>query len=69
MPGRLVAPEPLEPRAEIERRAVGPLGVLDRFDGLLLGQQLLEPADVPLDDRAMRISASVSSLGGGAISR
>src|SRR5208283_6151761 len=35
-----------------ERRAVVPLGGLVCLDFLMLGQQLLEPADVPLDDRA-----------------
>ncbi|MGZ3388319.1 MAG: hypothetical protein ACXVCF_01860, partial [Isosphaeraceae bacterium] len=49
--GRLVPPEPLEPRAQIERRAVGPVGVHDRFDGLVAGQQLLEVLDVVRDDR------------------
>jgi hypothetical protein len=41
---------PLELRAAIERRAVGPIGVLCRRAGLVVGQQLLEPADVPIDD-------------------
>src|SRR5271157_2716465 len=48
--GRLVPPVPLEPQAAIQRRAVGPIGVFDRFDGLVPGQQLLEPALVPIDD-------------------
>ena len=52
MPGRLVAAVPLECRAAIQRRAVVPLGGLLCLDLLMLGQQLLEPADVPLDDRA-----------------
>ena len=52
MPGRLVAAVPLECRAAIQRRAVVPLGGLGGLDLLMLGQQLLEPADVPLDDRA-----------------
>src|SRR5208337_1773422 len=43
--GRLVALLPRERRAVIERRAVGPSGVLGRFSGLVLGQQFLEPAD------------------------
>src|SRR5208337_4796882 len=43
---------PLECRAAIQRRAVVPLGGLGGLDFLMLGQQLLEPADVPLDDRA-----------------
>src|SRR5271157_443641 len=49
--GRLVPPVPLERRAAIERRAVGPIGVLGRFAGLVPGQQFLEPADVLIDDR------------------
>ena len=52
MPGGLVAAVPLECRAAIQRRAVVPLGGLGGLDLLMLGQQLLEPADVPLDDRA-----------------
>ncbi|MGZ3383006.1 MAG: hypothetical protein ACXVBB_22490, partial [Isosphaeraceae bacterium] len=52
MPGRLVAAVPLECRAAIQRRAVVPLGGLGGLDLLMLGQQLLEPADLPLDDRA-----------------
>ena len=52
VPGRLVPPVPLECRAAIQRRAVIPLGGLVGLDLLMLGQQLLEPADVPLDDRA-----------------
>src|SRR5271157_896906 len=52
VPGRLVAAVPLECRAAIQRRAVVPLGGLVCLDFLLLGQQLLEPADVLLDDRA-----------------
>ncbi|MGA2702944.1 MAG: hypothetical protein ABSH35_17850 [Isosphaeraceae bacterium] len=50
VPGRLVPPVPLELRAAIECRAVGPIGVLCRRAGLVMGQQLLEPADVPIDD-------------------
>ena len=52
VPGGLVAAVPLECRAAIQRRAVVPLGGLGGLDLLMLGQQLLEPADVPLDDRA-----------------
>src|SRR5208337_304183 len=52
VPGRLVAAVPLECRAAIQRRAVVPLGGLVGLDLLMLGQQLLEPADVPLDNRA-----------------
>jgi len=52
VPGGLVAAVPLECRAAIQRRAVLPLGGLVCLDFLMLGQQLLEPADVPLDDRA-----------------
>ena len=52
VPGRLVAAVPLECRAAIQRRAVVPLVGLVGLDLLMLGQQLLEPADVPLDDRA-----------------
>ncbi len=39
---------PLERRAAIERRAVGPSGVRCRFHDLVLGQQPLKPADVPV---------------------
>ena len=52
MPGGLVAAVPLECRAAVQRRAVVPLGGLGGLDLLMLGQQLLERADVPLDDRA-----------------
>src|SRR5271157_5730328 len=52
LPGGLVAPVPLEFRAAIQRRAIVPLGGLLGLDCLMLGQQLLEPAGVPLDDRA-----------------
>jgi len=52
VPGGLVAAVPLECRAAIQRRAVVPLGGLFGLDFLMLGQQLLEPADVPLDERA-----------------
>src|SRR5271157_2189860 len=52
VPGGLVAAVPLECRAAIQRRAVVPLGGLVCLDFLMLGQQLLEPADVPLDERA-----------------
>ncbi len=54
LPGGLVAAVPLECRAAIERRAVVPLVGLVGLDFLMLGQQLLEPADVPLDDRSER---------------
>ncbi len=52
MPGRLVPPVPLECRAAIQRRAVVSLVGLVGLDLLMPGQQFLEPADVPLDDRA-----------------
>ena len=52
VPGGLVAAVPLEFRAAIQRRAVVPLVGLVGLDFLMLGQQLIEPADVPLDDRA-----------------
>ena len=52
VPGGLVAAVPLECRAAIHRRAVVLLVGLVCLDFLMLGQQLLEPADVPLDDRA-----------------
>jgi len=52
VPGGLVAAVPLECPAAIQRRAVVPLGGLVCLDFLMLGQQLLEPADVLLDDRA-----------------
>ncbi len=52
VPGALIAAMPLECRAAIQRRAVVPLVGLVGLDLLMLGQQLLEPADVPLDDRA-----------------
>ncbi len=52
VPGGLVAAVPLECRAAIQRRAIVPLVGLVGLDFLMLGQQLLEPADVPLDDRA-----------------
>ena len=67
--GRLVTPEPLEPRAQIERRAVGPVGVRDRFDGLVAGQQLLEVLDVVRDDRVEDLGASAALLGRATISR
>jgi hypothetical protein len=51
VPGGLVAAVPLERRTAIERRAVGPIGVLGPFVGFVPGQQFLEPADVLLDDR------------------
>jgi hypothetical protein len=50
VPGGLVATVALECRAAIERRAVAPLGVLLFLDLPVLGQQLLEPADVLIDD-------------------
>jgi hypothetical protein len=52
-PGGLVATVALESRAAIERRAVAPLGGVLFLDFLVLGQQLLEPADVLIDDRAV----------------
>ncbi len=52
MPGGLVAAVPLECRAAIQRRAVVPLVGLLGLDFLMFRQQLLEPAGVPLDDRA-----------------
>src|SRR5271166_193002 len=52
VPGGLVPPVPLECRSAIQRRAVVPLGGLVCLDFLMLGQQVIEPADVPLDDRA-----------------
>ena len=60
----------LECQAAIQHRAVVPLVGLVGLDFLVLDQQVIEPADVPLDDtEQMRVSAAVSSLGGGAISR
>ena len=52
MPGGLVAAVPLECRAAIERRAVVPVVGLVGLDFLMLGQQILDSADVLLDDRA-----------------
>ncbi len=50
--GRLVASVPLERHAAIQRRAVGPSGVLDRFDGLgFWASSSSRPADVLCDDR------------------
>ncbi len=50
--GGLVAAVPLEYRAAIQRRAVVPLVGLVGLDFLMLGQQVVEPAEVALDDRA-----------------
>jgi len=52
VPGGLVPVVALECRAAIQRRAVAPLGGLVCLDFLVLGQQLLEPVDALIDDRA-----------------
>ena len=49
--GRLVPPQPLEPGAQLESRAIGPVGVRDHCDGLVARQQLVEVLDLVVDDR------------------
>ena len=68
VPGGLVPPVSLEARAAIQRRAgTARLPRLPRFAHAR--PAALEPADVPLDDRADEDQRAVSSLGAGAISR